>query len=211
MGSFKNDRNALANDSNVGWALDFSSTYHLVVVPVRVLSNNRRRMESSIILLEEHHKWKDMTWLVGSSLDFPSNLGMFEGSFVVIFGQVGSCNMGSFVNLVRSEILSESKKGMIGASPAMLWEEVVPWELVLCENVWALPPCGVGFVCELLGILVLITVPPSNHEPNTIALTGVCDGIVDVSAKLGTLPRIGGKFLKHLERRGYYGSPVFLA
>jgi hypothetical protein len=42
-------------------------------------------------------------------------------------------------------------------------------------------------------------VSPSNHEPSIVAFTSVCDGIVDVSTKLGTLPKIGGKFLKHLE------------
>jgi hypothetical protein len=73
--------------------------------------------------------------MVGGVLSkFPSNLGMSEGSFVGIFDQVGSCNMGSFFSLVRLGILSEAKKGMIGVGPAMLWEEVVPWELVLCEK-----------------------------------------------------------------------------
>jgi hypothetical protein len=61
------------------------------------------------MLLEEHHKWKDMTWLAGSSPSFPSNIVISEGSFVGIFGQVGSCNMGSFVSLVKSGMLSESK------------------------------------------------------------------------------------------------------
>jgi len=87
-----------------------------------------------------------MTWLVGSSPNFHSNLGMSKGSFLGIFSQVGSCNMGSFVNLVRSWILSETKKGIIGVGPTMLWEEVVSRELVLCGNVWASHPCGGGFV-----------------------------------------------------------------
>jgi len=65
----------------------------------------------------------------------------------------------------------------------MLWEEVVPWELVLCENVLALPPCGGGFVWDFLGILVPRKVDPSNPKPNNMALTSVSDGIVDVSTK----------------------------
>ena len=93
----------------------------------------------------------------------------------------------------------------------MLWEEVVAWELVLCEKIWALPPCGGGFVCELLGILVPRKVSPSNPESSTVALTGVCDGTVDVSGKLGTPPKIGGKFLKRLEWQGYYGSSMILS
>jgi len=130
-------------------------------------------MESYIILLEEHHKCKDMIWLEGSSPSFPSNIGMPEGSFMGIFVQVGSCNMGSFVNFVRSRILSESKKGMIGVGPAMIWEEVVPWELVCCGKVSASPPYGGGFVWELLGILVLRKVAPINLELSTVELTSV--------------------------------------
>jgi hypothetical protein len=41
--------------------------------------------------------------------DFSFKLRNVEGSFVGIFDQVGSCNMGSFVSLVRSGMLSESK------------------------------------------------------------------------------------------------------
>jgi hypothetical protein len=152
-----------------------------------------------------------MTWLAGSSPTFPSNLGMSEGSFVGIFSRVGSCNMGSFVNLVRLGILREKKKGMIGLGPAMLWEEVVPWEIVLCEKKLALPRCGGGFVSELLGILVPSKVALNNPEPSIVALTGVCDGNVDVSVKLGTPPQIWGKFLKHLEWRVYYSSLMILA
>jgi hypothetical protein len=51
---------------------------------------------------------------------------------------------------------------------------------------------------------------PSNVEPRTVALTGVCDGCDDVSAKLGTPPKIGGRFLKRQDRRGCYGSPMVL-
>ena len=95
--------------------------------------------------------------------------------------------------------MSEDKKGMIGVGHAMLWEEVVPWELVLCEKVWTMPPCCGGFVCEFLGILVPRKVDPSNPETSTITITSVCDGIVDVSSKLRKSPKIGGKFLKRLE------------
>jgi hypothetical protein len=81
-------------------------------------------MESSIILLEENHRWKFMTWLAGSSPAFPSNLGMFEGSLVGIAGHVGSCNIGSFVSLLRSGMLREAKYGICsgggGLTPAMV-------------------------------------------------------------------------------------------
>jgi hypothetical protein len=38
---------------------------------------------------DEHHKWKVVTWLFVSSLDFPSNFGISEGSLVGITGQTG--------------------------------------------------------------------------------------------------------------------------
>jgi hypothetical protein len=69
-------------------------------------------MDSSMILFEENHKWKVMTWLVRSSPDFPSNLGIFEGSLVGILGHVGSCNIGSFMSLLKSNMLREEKYGM---------------------------------------------------------------------------------------------------
>jgi len=77
-----------------------------------------------MMLFEEHHKWKVMTWLVGYSPAFPSNLGMSEGSLVGIAGHVGSCNIGSFVRLIRSGVLREAKYGMWsgirGLVPAMV-------------------------------------------------------------------------------------------
>jgi hypothetical protein len=71
-------------------------------------------MESSMMLFEENHKWKVITWLAGSSPDFPSNLGISEGSLVGILGHVGSCKMGSFMSLVKSGMLRDAKYGMGG-------------------------------------------------------------------------------------------------
>ncbi len=76
------------------------------------------------MLLEEHHRWKFMTWLARSYPAFPSNLGMSEGSLVGIAGHVGSCNIGSFVSLIRSGMLREAKYGIWsgggGLVPAMV-------------------------------------------------------------------------------------------
>jgi hypothetical protein len=75
------------------------------------------------MLLEEHHRWKchDM---IGPSPTFTSNLGMSEGSLVGIAGHVGSCNIGSFVSLLRSSMLREAKYGICsgggGLAPAMV-------------------------------------------------------------------------------------------
>jgi hypothetical protein len=77
-----------------------------------------------MMLFEEHHRWKVMTWLAGSSLAFPSNLGMSEGNLVGIASHVGSCNIGSLVSLLRSGMLRESKYGIWsgggGLVPAMV-------------------------------------------------------------------------------------------
>jgi hypothetical protein len=81
-------------------------------------------MDSSVMLFEEHHKWKFMTWLVGYSLDFTSNLGMYEGSLVGILGHVGSCNIGAFMSLLKSWMLRDKKYGIGdgggGLVPAMV-------------------------------------------------------------------------------------------
>jgi hypothetical protein len=62
-----------------------------------------------MMLFEDHHKWKVITWLVGSSPIFPSNFGMSKGNFVGILGQVASCKMGSFVSLFESGMLRDAK------------------------------------------------------------------------------------------------------
>jgi hypothetical protein len=54
-----------------------------------------------MMLFEENHKWKVITWLVGSSPGLPSNFRIYEGSLVGILGHVGSCKMESFVSLVK--------------------------------------------------------------------------------------------------------------
>jgi hypothetical protein len=53
-----------------------------------------------------------MTWLVGSSPTFPSNLGMSKGILVGIACHVGLCNIGFFVRLLRSSMLREAKYGI---------------------------------------------------------------------------------------------------
>jgi hypothetical protein len=77
-----------------------------------------------MMLLEEHHRWKVMTWLAESSHTFPSNLGMSEGSLVGIAGHVGSCNIGSLVSFLRSDMLREVEYGICsgggGLAPTMV-------------------------------------------------------------------------------------------
>jgi hypothetical protein len=51
-------------------------------------------------------------------------------------------------------------------------------------------------------------VEPSKVDPKTVALTGVCEGGVDELERLGTPPRIGGRFRKRLKRRGFCESPM---
>jgi hypothetical protein len=49
----------------------------------------------------------------------PLNLGILEGSLVGIFGQVGSCNMVSFVSFVKYGILRDAKYCMEGRVPTI--------------------------------------------------------------------------------------------
>jgi hypothetical protein len=51
-------------------------------------------------------------------------------------------------------------------------------------------------------------VDPRKADPKTVALTGVCEGGVDEWARPDTTPKIGGRFSKHWERRGFCGSPM---
>jgi hypothetical protein len=51
-------------------------------------------------------------------------------------------------------------------------------------------------------------VEPSKDDPKTVAFTGVCDSGANDLARLGTPPKIGGRFSKCMERRGFYGSPM---
>lgn len=60
------------------------------------------------MLFEEHQRWKDMTWLVGYSLAFPLNFGIFKSNLVGKAGQEGSWAMGSFINLLKSGKMSSS-------------------------------------------------------------------------------------------------------
>ena len=61
-----------------------------------------------------------MIWLVGSSLDFHSNLGIFEGILVGILGHVGSCNIGSFMSLLKLGMLRDAKYGMGGGGGGLV-------------------------------------------------------------------------------------------
>lgn len=79
-----------------------SSIYQLVVVPIKVLWNNLNWMESSINEFEEHHKWYVLMWFFGSSLGFPSNLGILDGNLTRIDGEFEAWNMESFVKHDRS-------------------------------------------------------------------------------------------------------------
>jgi hypothetical protein len=51
-------------------------------------------------------------------------------------------------------------------------------------------------------------VEPSKVDPKIVALTGVCEGGANEVARLGTPPKIGGRFSKSLERWGFCGSPM---
>jgi hypothetical protein len=58
-------------DKGVSWQLNIP----FFLEPVSVLWKSCNRMESSIKEFEEHQRWKVITWLLGSSLGFPFELG----------------------------------------------------------------------------------------------------------------------------------------
>jgi hypothetical protein len=51
-------------------------------------------------------------------------------------------------------------------------------------------------------------VEPRKFDPKIVELTGVWESTIDELARLGTPPRMGGRFSKCLERRGFCGSPM---
>jgi hypothetical protein len=51
-------------------------------------------------------------------------------------------------------------------------------------------------------------VEPRNDDPKIVALTGVCEWGVDEWEIPDTPPKIGGRFSKRRERRGFCGSPM---
>ena len=89
-----------------------------------ILSSNKE--------LDQHHNWNVIMWLDGSSLGFPSNLGMSEGSFMGIGGHYGRWVTGSFVNFVRSGRFNVAKNDIPGRAP-------VPQLGVLCWTLWQAP------------------------------------------------------------------------
>ena len=91
-----------------------SSMYNLVTFLVRVHWNNLSLIESSIREFDEHNKWKVVIWLPGSSLVFPSNLGISDRSLAGTGGQAELYQIGSLVNLDRSRNFKASKKGNCG-------------------------------------------------------------------------------------------------
>ena len=96
-----------------------------------------------------------MTWFPACSPCFPSNFGIFEGSFLGIDGQFWSCSIGSFVSLLKSGIFYEAKKN-IRAFPTIvnrLWTAMCSG--VLCGDVlgglpwWLAWGLSGGEVCVL--------------------------------------------------------------
>jgi hypothetical protein len=77
-------------------------------------------MKYFVMLLDEHHRRNFMMLLAGSSPRFPSNLGISKGNLVAMLGQVASCNMGSFMSLVKYGMFRDAKYGKLGVGPAMV-------------------------------------------------------------------------------------------
>ena len=102
---------SLPKEEYLEWS---SSMYHFAALPMRVRWNNYNCTESSFNELDENQRWKVVTWSLGSSLGLASNFGMSEGKFIVIGGQCGSWQIGSFNNLVKSGKCKVARKGSLG-------------------------------------------------------------------------------------------------
>ena len=90
---------------------------HFFALPVSVLGNSRNLIELSKNELETHHRWYVVIWLAGSSLVFPSNLGMSVGMLTGTGGQAKWCLMGLFVSFDRSSNSRVPKNGsFVGAN-----------------------------------------------------------------------------------------------
>lgn len=55
-----------------------------------------------------------MTWVLGSSFAFPSNLGMSDGNLVGMGGQTGECLIRSLINLDKSGRFKVAKNEIFG-------------------------------------------------------------------------------------------------
>ena len=90
-----------------------NSIYHFSTTPIKVLWKSINLILSSINEFEEHHR-RVMMCVLGSSFTFPSNLGMSDGSFVEMRGQVNECLIGSFINFDKSNKFNVVKYGILG-------------------------------------------------------------------------------------------------
>jgi hypothetical protein len=114
IGSWKWCKKALAKLSKSTNQADGNSMYHLATAPIKVLWKRLNLTLSSIKEFNKHHRWKVMTWVLGSSFDFPSNLGMSEGNLVGMGGQADECLIESLINLDKSCKFKVAKNGIFG-------------------------------------------------------------------------------------------------
>ena len=88
-----------------------SSIYNFLATSVKILWNKCRWIEPSIIELEEHHKWNVITWFLGSSPGFPSNLGKSESNLIKMADHEGLWWIGLLINLDRSDRSKVARTG----------------------------------------------------------------------------------------------------
>ena len=111
------------------------------------------------------------------------------------------------IRLVKSGMLRDAKYGIggFGGGFVCVGNGLVPWEgfggfvLLPWEEVSPPPPCEGELVDGWPWELDPRKVEPSKADPKIVALTGVWHGWSVELERLGTPPRIGGRFCKHLE------------
>ena len=111
MGSWKCVRKTISKALKSTNECHGSSIYHFVAVSVKVRWKSLNRIESSIKELDEHHRWKFITWILGSSPYFPLNFRISNGNLTGMGGHEGLCWMGSLINLDKSRKSKVARKG----------------------------------------------------------------------------------------------------
>ena len=87
-------RNTFPKSKKLSNVEEGSSISHFAATLVKVLSKILNRTVSSFSEFEEHHRWKVVIWAPGSSITFPSKLGMSEGNLLGTGGHVALVTMG---------------------------------------------------------------------------------------------------------------------
>jgi hypothetical protein len=110
MGNCKCVRNSITKSLKHLREAPSNSIYHMAALLVKEIWKTCDFTLSSINELDEHHKWYVMMCMEEYSLDFPLNLGMFDGILVGMTDHEGLWVIGSFVKCDKSGKYNVARK-----------------------------------------------------------------------------------------------------